>query len=121
MKKMITSLLIVGMLASAGVTFHSAYAKTKNERRGSSDAHLVSFIHRTQAMAPVNLNNADVKSLMKLKGIGKKRAEAIVAYRKKHGPFRSVSDLAKVHGVSGKFVQRLMEKNPNRIMIAQKS
>ncbi|RDI45141.1 ComEA family DNA-binding protein [Aquicella lusitana] len=46
----------------------------------------------------VNLNNATVKELMKVKGINAAKARAIVAYRKKNGGFKSVDDLAKVKG-----------------------
>lgn len=35
---------------------------------------------------------------MKVKGINASKARAIVAYRKKHGDFKSTDDLAKVKG-----------------------
>lgn len=54
----------------------------------------------------VNINTADEKTLMKVKGIGKKRAKAIVAYREKNGNFKSVEDLAKVKGVGKAFVKK---------------
>lgn len=46
----------------------------------------------------LNLNKASAKELMKVKGIDASRAKAIVAYRKKHGDFKSLDDLAKVKG-----------------------
>lgn len=50
--------------------------------------------------APVNVNTADAKTIAKeLKGIGIKKAEAIVAYRKAHGPFHTLADLTKVKGI----------------------
>ncbi|WP_419420610.1 ComEA family DNA-binding protein [Legionella sp. D16C41] len=53
----------------------------------------------------INLNKADLKTLTKsFKGIGVKRAEAIVKYRQEHGKFKSVSELAKVPGFGQKFV-----------------
>ena len=50
----------------------------------------------------VNINTADAKILTDahLKGIGKKRSEAIVAYREKNGPFKSLEDLKNIHGIS---------------------
>jgi len=53
----------------------------------------------------IHLNKADVTALTKsFKGIGKKRAEAIVSYRETHGSFKSVEDLAQVRGLGKQFV-----------------
>lgn len=53
----------------------------------------------------MNLNQADEKSLTKvMKGIGKKRAAAIIQYRNQHGSFASIEELAKVRGLGEKFV-----------------
>lgn len=46
----------------------------------------------------VNLNTATAKDLMKVKGLNASRARAIVAYRKKHGDYKTVQDLANVKG-----------------------
>jgi competence protein ComEA len=52
------------------------------------------------AAAQVDLNHADAKTLAEsLQGIGLVKAEAIVAYRTRHGPFRSVDELARVKGI----------------------
>ena len=49
----------------------------------------------------VNINTADAETLsMELKGIGEKKAQAIVDYRKQNGPFKNVDDLAQVKGIS---------------------
>src|ERR1041384_2150687 len=57
---------------------------------------------------PVNINTADASALAKsLNGIGPAKAKAIVAYRDKNGPFKSVEQLAMVEGIS----QKLIEKN----------
>lgn len=50
------------------------------------------------ASTTVNLNKASAKDLMKVKGINASKARAIVAYRKKHGDFKTVDTLAKVKG-----------------------
>jgi competence protein ComEA len=56
---------------------------------------------------PVNINNADADTLAKeLKGIGASKAAAIVDYRQKHGPFRSVEELALVKGIGQKFIDQ---------------
>ena len=56
---------------------------------------------------PVNINTADAATLSReLKGIGMKRAQAIVDYRKSHGPFRSVDELALVKGIGPSAIQK---------------
>lgn len=57
---------------------------------------------------PVNINTADATALAKsLNGIGPAKAKAIVAYRDKNGPFKSVEQLAMVEGIS----QKVIDKN----------
>ncbi len=55
----------------------------------------------------VDLNRADESDLIALPGIGPMKAEAIIAYRKKHGSFARVEDLRKVRGFGRKSVARL--------------
>ena len=56
---------------------------------------------------PVDVNTADAKTLAReLQGIGMAKAEAIVTYREKNGPFKSADDLAKVKGVGKKLVDQ---------------
>jgi len=43
--------------------------------------------------------------------VGKSRAEAIVAYRTEHAPFRSARDLLKVKGIG----QSVIDRNIDRI------
>lgn len=51
------------------------------------------------ALAAVNINTATKEQLDSLKGIGPTKAQAIVDYRAKNGPFKSVDDLEKVPGI----------------------
>jgi len=56
---------------------------------------------------PVNINTADARTLAKeLNGIGLSRAQAIVDYREKNGPFKNADDLAKVKGIGMKVVEQ---------------
>jgi competence protein ComEA len=48
------------------------------------------------AAAKLNLNTASVIHLKEIKGIGASRAEEIVRYRSKNGPFTSVDELSRV-------------------------
>jgi competence protein ComEA len=53
----------------------------------------------------VDINNASVKELSSLKGIGKSKAEAIVVYRKKHC-FKNINGLIQVKGIGKKIVEK---------------
>ena len=52
-----------------------------------------------EAAFPININTATAEQLQALPGIGKARAEAIIAYREEHGPFTYVEDLRAVSGI----------------------
>jgi len=57
---------------------------------------------------PVNINTADAAALAKaLNGVGPAKAKAIVTYRDKNGPFKSVDQLTMVEGIT----QKLIDKN----------
>jgi competence protein ComEA len=59
----------------------------------------------TLAAAQVDINSADAKTLAEtLNGVGLVKAEAIVAYRTKNGPFKRIDDLAKVKGIGAKTI-----------------
>ena len=51
------------------------------------------------AMAVVNINTATKEELTSLKGVGDKRAQEIIDYRKKNGNFKSIDELEKVPGI----------------------
>ena len=56
---------------------------------------------------PVNINTADAATIaQELKGIGLKRAQAIVEYRTKHGPFKSADELSLIKGIGTKVIQK---------------
>ncbi len=60
------------------------------------------------AAVTVDINRADAATMIEnWKGIGEKKARAIIAYRKKNGPFASINDLANVKGIG----EGLIKKN----------
>lgn len=74
------------------------------------------LVHQSTAVSnnKIDLNKADLSSLVgSVKGIGKKRAEAIIAYRESHQGFKSIEELAEVKGLGQRFVianrEKLME------------
>lgn len=62
------------------------------------------------AQAVVNINTANATELEALPGIGAKKAQAIVEYRTKNGPFKSVDDLEKVNGIGKAMVEKLRKE-----------
>lgn len=69
-------------------------------------AGLMAFTPLTQA-AEMNINTATPEQLTQLKGIGDKKAQAIVAWRKANGPFTSIDQLAEVKGISANTLERM--------------
>ncbi|MEP7042632.1 MAG: helix-hairpin-helix domain-containing protein [Dokdonella sp.] len=67
---------------------------------------LLVFALPQRACAQVDINSADAKALAEaMTGVGLIKAEAIVAYREAHGPFKSVEELAKVKGIGAKTIE----------------
>ena len=58
----------------------------------------------------VNINTATVEELKTLKGVGEKKAEAIIEYRKKNGSFKTKEDLMKVRGIGKKLFESFQER-----------
>ena len=55
---------------------------------------------------PVNVNTADADTIAaELNGIGPAKAQAIIEYREKHGPFKSPEDLSLVKGIGDRTVE----------------
>lgn len=59
------------------------------------------------AYAAVNINTATPGELDGVKGIGPSKAQAIVDYRSKNGPFKSLDDLKNVKGFGEKSIAKL--------------
>jgi competence ComEA-like helix-hairpin-helix protein len=67
-----------------------------------------------EASRTVNVNTADAATLAAvLTGVGDSKAQAIVAYRKEHGPFKSPEQLVEVKGIG----EALVAKNRDRILV----
>ncbi len=62
----------------------------------------------------VNINTADAGTLAShLNGVGEKKAQAIVEYRKAYGSFKAVDELAEVKGIG----PTMVELNRSRIVL----
>ncbi|MDD3103575.1 MAG: ComEA family DNA-binding protein [Candidatus Cloacimonetes bacterium] len=87
------NLLVFGdSLAIAPPSSSSLMAKTSSAKTG--------------LQSPVNINDAALAELCSLSGIGPVKAQAIIDYRKEHGPFLTPNDLIRVKGIGPKTLQK---------------
>ena len=67
-------------------------------------------------LAKIDLNSTDALTLQKeLNGIGRAKAEAIVAYREANGPFASVEELLEIKGIGN----ALLERNRDKLVVTE--
>ena len=57
----------------------------------------------------IDLNTAPAEELVRLPGIGEKKAQAIVAWREKHGPFKTIRQIMQVSGIGEGLYRDLKE------------
>jgi competence protein ComEA len=58
----------------------------------------------------ININTANKETLMSaIKGVGEKKAEAIIAYRETNGPFKSIDELTNVKGIGPEMIDKHRE------------
>ena len=58
----------------------------------------------------ININTANKEQLMKISGVGKTKAEAIISYREKNGDFKKKEDITKVHGIGKSTFEKIKDK-----------
>ena len=69
----------------------------------------MSLAGKSDTSTPVNINQATLKELSSLPGIGKKRANNIIAYREKNGKFSSIEDVKKVEGIGKDTIEKIKD------------
>lgn len=99
--------LVFALLTSASIAVIAA-PTVKSETTVAPQAMEVSA--KSQG-AKVDLNGADAATLQReLAGIGRAKAEAIVAYRESNGAFSSVEELLEVKGIGKALLDRNRDK-----------
>jgi competence protein ComEA len=107
--KKLLKIFIVSISFCLLLTLNAIAADTKSKAPDMPETGKL----QAAAIEPVNINKADVKALTTLKGIGKDRAQKIVEYREKNGPFQKPEDLMKVKGIG----KKIFDQNKESILI----
>ena len=79
----------------------------------SSHSNVSKSSTMTDSSGQVHLNQANVDELQKLKGIGEKKAQAVVEYRQKNGGFKNIDEFKNVKGIG----PAIFEKNKTRLSL----
>jgi len=92
--------LCAAMLCMIAMVFSAAsYAEQSADSLQNSESAAIA--------QTVNINTADADTLTDvMKGVGEKKAHAIVVYRETHGDFTSLDDLLQVKGIGEKTLER---------------
>jgi competence protein ComEA len=106
--------LIASLSLASGVFAEDSQMSSSTDQKAAH--HRASHERATKEADPqgkIDINSADAKSLTLLKGIGEKRAEAIVKYREANGNFKSIDELSKVKGIS----KSIIDKNRDHMTV----
>lgn len=102
------SILVIGILLIVNNLLQTSQKK-KEPRKG------VEIVEKeAENIMKVNINKADIETLVKLPGIGPVKAKAILNYREKIGQFQSLIEVTKVKGISKGILAKLI---PYLVMI----
>jgi competence protein ComEA len=95
---------IIALLLSLmlGFSLAPAMAATKTDKEPAAAVETTK-----EVAAKININTADAAELTQIPGIGPKTAEAIVAYRKDNGQFKTLEDLVEVKGIGPKKLEKI--------------
>jgi len=98
------------MLSMSACAAHNSKSTTTSYHKATTSKVVKSKIaHKaTVVRKKVNINTADINTLRTVKGIGPKRANAIINYRNKYGKFKSIYELKKLKGHDYSFSKKFI-------------
>lgn len=107
MRNTVLSYLLLPLFASASFSLSAAPAS-------APVVNPVPVAATQQPITQLNLNTADAPTLQStLTGIGKTKAEAIVAYREANGTFATVDELLEIKGIG----KALLDRNRDKLTV----
>ena len=86
------------LLSVSAPNFAKANVSTFDQSATSAAVQITDSANQNLTTEKVNLNLANAKDLIKIKGLNAARVRAIIAYRKKHGSFKNSGELTHVKG-----------------------
>ena len=81
-----------------------------NSQAAAQNSARISETTASSAAKLININTAAASQLCSLKGIGEKKAAAIIQYRDEHGDFTSVDQLLNVPGIGEKLLESFRDR-----------
>lgn len=116
---------ICDAIAAAGGLSEQAAGDSLNQAEVLSDGQMLRVLTTEEAAAAtvqpgqetaessrdgrVDINTADASALMSLPGIGQSKADAIIAYRNKHGAFKAPEELMNISGIKEGVYQKIKD------------
>ncbi|NLA86693.1 MAG: helix-hairpin-helix domain-containing protein, partial [Clostridiales bacterium] len=107
---------VILLCTAASVIFVLGFWSGRKTSSGNIEIHAETLAEQTHAASataalpatdsakgqPVNINKATAEELTTLDGIGEVLAGRIIAYREKHGAFKTIAELMNVQGIAEK-------------------
>lgn len=101
--------LVIITQANAAATLQAPRAEQKTLSAPHQTVNQSDNNTASEHSRKLSLNKATVRELIKIKGIKPNHAKALVKYRKKHGGYKSVEEIASVKGFRKMKPQTLKE------------
>lgn len=97
------------LILFAGQFLRGEYAFTTDMLPARSSAGQTLAVEQ-DGRALININSADVETLMLADGVGEALSSRIILYREEHGPFSSLDDLLNVNGIGEKTLESIRSR-----------
>lgn len=105
MKNLLTAMIVIATLNIACIPCSYALGFEKGNASNAENVDSNSL--------KVSLNEANFEQLLSLKGIGKKKAKAIISYRQEVGSFSEIEELLLVSGIG----KKVIVENEDRLVL----
>lgn len=89
-ERLVLIFVAIASLMGLGLNFY---------KKSSAYFDLQKIIEEQKSLSAVNLNKASFQDLAKVSVLGSTLAEAIIEFRSRHGPFKSLEELKLIKGI----------------------